>query len=68
MTTSGDAESIAQEFGQLWAESMSSVIAQVASASFPVEVASRAATEIPAPAHDRKGPHPALRSWVARAK
>ncbi len=50
MTTSGDAESIAQEFAQLWAESMSSVMAQVAAAPFPVEVASRAAEKAPAPA------------------
>jgi flagellar motor switch protein FliN len=50
MTMPDDAESITREFGRLWAESMSSVMAQVAAAPFPVEVASRAAEKAPAPA------------------
>ena len=40
MSEPSDPENIALEFVQLWAENMTKVMAQIASAPFPVEIAS----------------------------
>ena len=50
MSEPSDPENIALEFVQLWAENMTKVMAQIASAPFPVEIASRTGDEVPAAA------------------
>jgi chemotaxis protein CheY-P-specific phosphatase CheC len=50
MSKPSDPENIALEFVQLWAENMAKVIGQIASAQFPVEIASRTGDEVPAAA------------------
>ena len=47
MSEPSDPENIALEFVQLWAENMTKVMAQIASAPFPVEIASRTGDEVP---------------------
>jgi hypothetical protein len=50
MSKPSDPENIALEFVQLWAENMAKVMAQIASAPFPLEIASRTGDEAPAAA------------------
>jgi flagellar motor switch protein FliN len=50
MSKPSDPENVALEFVQLWAENMAKVMAQIASAPFPVEIASRTGDEVPAAA------------------
>ena len=50
MSKPSDPENIALEFVQLWAENMAKVMAQTASAPFPIEIASRTGDEVPAAA------------------
>jgi len=50
MSKPSDPENVALEFVQLWAENMAKVMAQIASAPFPIEIASRTGDEVPAAA------------------